>query len=191
MNQGKALIFSAPSGSGKSTIVSHLLQKRADLEFAISATTRSPRPHEQEGVHYYFLSEQEFLHRVHAGEFIEFEEVYPGTYYGTLRSELDRIWKAGKHVIFDLDVAGGVKINHILSSSSLAIFIKVGGISVLRQRLLSRGTESHDEIDLRVQKALEEYKFEKKFDVSIVNNDLTTALDEVDKLVQEFLEFKQ
>ena len=125
MKSGKAVIFSAPSGSGKTTIVNHLLAKRKDLEFSISATTRERRSTEIPGKDYHFLSEKDFLSKVDQGAFIEYEEVYPGIYYGTLQSELDRIWNAGNHVIFDLDVKGGAKLNGILKTRALAVYIKV------------------------------------------------------------------
>ena len=188
MSSGKAVIFSAPSGSGKSTIVNHLLAKRADLKFSISATTRQPRSTEVSGKDYHFLSEQDFLDKVDQGAFLEYEEVYPGIYYGTLQSELDRIWNAGNHVIFDLDVKGGIKLNEILKTRALAIYIKVEDISILQARLLARGTENQEQITSRLSKVAEESTFETKFDVSILNHDLDVALESAERAVNHFLE---
>ena len=188
MELGKAVIFSAPSGSGKSTIVNHLLSIRSDLKFSISATTRSRRPAEVPGKDYYFLSEQDFLNKIDKGSFLEYEEVYPGVYYGTLQSELDRIWNSGNHVIFDLDVKGGVKLNEILKTRVLAIYIKVAEISILKGRLLARGTEDQEQITSRLMKAAEESTFETKFDVSILNHDLSAALESAEHVVNHFLE---
>ena len=188
MKPGKAVIFSAPSGSGKSTIVNHLLDKRTDLEFSISATTRRRRSTEVSGKDYHFLSEQDFLDKVDQGAFLEYEEVYPGIYYGTLQSELDRIWNAGNHVIFDLDVKGGIKLNEILKTRALAIYIKVEDISILQARLLARGTENQEQITSRLSKVAEESTFETKFDVSILNHDLDVALESAERAVNHFLE---
>ena len=188
MKSGKAVIFSAPSGSGKSTIVNHLLAKRTDLEFSISATTRRRRSTEVLGKDYHFLSEEDFLDKVDQGAFLEYEEVYPGIYYGTLQSELDRIWNAGNHVIFDLDVKGGIKLNEILKTRALAIYIKVEDISILKARLLARGTENQEQITSRLSKVAEESTFETKFDVSILNHDLDVALESAERAVNHFLE---
>ena len=187
MKIGKAVIFSAPSGSGKSTIVKRLLARRRDLEFSISATTRARRPNEVEGQDYYFLTKKDFLAKVDKGSFLEYEEVYPGIYYGTLQSELYRIWKAGNHVIFDLDVKGGIKLNEILKIRALAIYIKVENLSTLKSRLIARGTENKDQISLRLAKASEEAAFESKFDVSIINHDLDEALQNAEGLINQFL----
>ena len=188
MKSGKAVIFSAPSGSGKSTIVNHLLAKRTDLEFSVSATTRRRRSTEVSEKNYHFLSVQDFLGKVDQGAFLEYEEVYPGIYYGTLQSELDRIWNAGNHVIFDLDVKGGIKLNEILKTRSLAIYIKVEDISILQARLLARGTENQEQITSRLSKVAEESTFETKFDVSILNHDLDVALESAERAVNHFLE---
>ena len=188
MKSGKAVIFSAPSGSGKTTIVNHLLAKRKDLEFAISATTRERRPTEIPGKDYHFLSEKDFLGKVDQGAFIEYEEVYPGIYYGTLQSELDRIWNAGNHVIFDLDVKGGAKLNGILKTRALAVYIKVEDISILKARLMARGTENQEQITSRLFKVAEELTFETKFDLSILNHDLNMALESAERTVNHFLE---
>ena len=188
MKSGKAVIFSAPSGSGKTTIVNHLLAKRKDLEFSISATTRERRSTEIPGKDYHFLSEKDFLGKVDQGAFIEYEEVYPGIYYGTLQSELDRIWNAGNHVIFDLDVKGGAKLNGILKTRALAVYIKVEDISILKARLTARGTENQEQITSRLFKVAEELTFETKFDVSILNHDLNMALESAERTVNHFLE---
>jgi len=188
MKSGKAVIFSAPSGSGKSTIVNHLLAKRTDLEFSVSATTRRRRSTEVSEKDYHFLSVQDFLGKVDQGAFLEYEEVYPGIYYGTLQSELDRIWNAGNHVIFDLDVKGGIKLNEILKTRALAIYIKVEDISILQARLLARGTENQEQMTSRLSKAAEESTFETKFDVSILNHDLDVALESAERAVNHFLE---
>ena len=188
MKSGKAVIFSAPSGSGKSTIVNHLLAKRTDLEFSVSATTRRRRSTEVSEKDYHFLSVQDFLGKVDQGAFLEYEEVYPGIYYGTLQSELDRIWNAGNHVIFDLDVKGGIKLNEILKTRALAIYIKVEDISILQARLLARGTENQEQITSRLSKVAEESTFETKFDVSILNHDLNVALESAEHAVNHFLE---
>ena len=188
MKSGKAVIFSAPSGSGKSTIVNHLLAKRTDLEFSVSATTRRRRSTELSEKDYHFLSVQDFLGKVDQGAFLEYEEVYPGIYYGTLQSELDRIWNAGNHVIFDLDVKGGIKLNEILKTRALAIYIKVEDISILQARLLARGTENQEQITSRLSKVAEESTFETKFDVSILNHDLDVALESAERAVNHFLE---
>ena len=188
MKSGKAVIFSAPSGSGKTTIVNHLLAKRKDLEFSISATTRERRSTEIPGKDYHFLSEKDFLGKVDQGAFIEYEEVYPGIYYGTLQSELDRIWSMGNHVIFDLDVKGGAKLNEILKTRALAVYIKVEDISILKARLMARGTENQEQITSRLFKVAEELTFETKFDVSILNHDLNMALESAERTVNHFLE---
>ncbi len=188
MKSGKAVIFSAPSGSGKTTIVNHLLAKRKDLEFSISATTRERRSTEIPGKDYHFLSEKDFLGKVDQGAFIEYEEVYPGIYYGTLQSELDRIWSMGNHVIFDLDVKGGAKLNGILKTRALAVYIKVEDISILKARLMARGTENQEQITSRLFKVAEELTFETKFDVSILNHDLNMALESAERTVNHFLE---
>jgi guanylate kinase len=188
MKSGKAVIFSAPSGSGKTTIVNHLLAKRKDLEFSISATTRERRSTEIPGKDYHFLSEKDFLGKVDQGAFIEYEEVYPGIYYGTLQSELDRIWNASNHVIFDLDVKGGAKLNEILKTRALAIYIKVEDISILKARLLARGTENQEQITSRLLKVAEESTFETKFDMSILNHDLNRALESAEHAVSYFLD---
>ncbi|WP_018338043.1 guanylate kinase [Butyricimonas synergistica] len=181
------IIFSAPSGSGKSTIVNYLLSLDLGLEFSISATCRAPRGEEQHGKEYYFFSTDEFRQRIGKDDFLEWEEVYPGCYYGTLKSELERIWKAGHAVVFDVDVVGGVNIKKIFGDQALSIFVKAPSVEVLRQRLVGRGTDSMEKIEQRVAKAEYEMTFADKFDVVIVNDDLETALAEAEKAVRDFL----
>ena len=158
------------------------------MKFSISATTRQPRSTEVSGKDYHFLSEQDFLDKVDQGAFLEYEEVYPGIYYGTLQSELDRIWNASNHVIFDLDVKGGAKLNEILKTRALAIYIKVEDISILKARLLARGTENQEQITSRLLKVAEESTFETKFDMSILNHDLNRALESAEHAVSYFLD---
>lgn len=184
---GKIIIFSAPSGSGKSTIVNHLLGKFPRLQFSISATSRSPRGDEQHGKEYYFLTNKEFARRAAADEFVEWEEVYAGTSYGTLRSEVQRIWDASGVIVFDVDVRGGVNLKRIFGDSALAIFIEPPSIEALRQRLIGRATDTPEAIERRIGKAAEELKFAPEFDVVIVNDVLSEALSKAEKLVNEFI----
>ena len=183
----KVIIFSAPSGSGKSTIVNYLLAKDFGLEFSVSATCRAPLGEEKHGKEYYFFSTDEFKERIEAEDFLEWEEVYPGCFYGTLKSELERIWKAGHAVVFDVDVVGGVNIKKIFGDQALSVFIKAPSVEVLRQRLIGRGTDLMEKIEQRVAKAEYEMTFADKFDVVIVNDNLDTALAEAEKTVRDFL----
>jgi len=184
---GKALIFSAPSGSGKTTIVKHLLQNNPTLGFSISASTRDKRGRsEQHGKDYYFLSPEEFKKKIDNNEFIEWEEVYAGNFYGTLKSEIERIWKEGKDVIFDVDVKGGINLKKYFGDKALAVFVKVPSIEVLKQRLSDRGTESADSLSRRLFKAQFEMSFQDKFDVVLVNEDLTRSLQEAQQLYNQF-----
>lgn len=188
MSTGKAIIFSAPSGAGKTTIVRHLLGvEDLKLSFSISATTRAKRAHEIEGRDYYFISPQEFIERAREGHFVEWEEVYEGQYYGTLKSEIDRIWRNGKHVIFDLDVIGGLNLKKILGDQALAVFVKPPSIEILRFRLRNRSTETADKITIRLEKAHHELTFEPRFDKVIVNDILEDAFIQSEKLVRDFL----
>lgn len=184
---GKLIIFSAPSGAGKTTIVHHLLEVFPTLEFSVSATSREPRGHEQHGVDYYFFSADEFRKRVAAGEFVESEEVYPGQLYGTLRSEVDRIWRKGHHVIFDVDVKGGLKLKKQFGDKALAVFVRPPSVAALEQRLRHRATESEEKIRMRIDKATQELSFEPQFDATIVNDDLPRALNEAENLLKNFL----
>ena len=183
----RVVIFSAPSGSGKSTIVNYLLAKDLGLEFSVSATCRAPRGEERHGKEYYFFTADEFKQRIEKDDFLEWEEVYPGCFYGTLKSELERIWKAGHAVVFDVDVVGGVNIKKIFGDQALSVFIKAPSVEVLRQRLIGRGTDSMEKIEQRVAKAEYEMTFADKFDVVIVNDNLETALAEAEKAVRDFL----
>ena len=185
---GKLIIFSAPSGAGKTTIVRHLLEKHGDkIAFSISATTRAPRGAEKDGKDYYFVSVDEFLHRVATHQFIEFEEVYAGTYYGTLRSELDRIWAEGKNVVFDIDVVGGLRLKSKFPEQALSIFVNPPSLAVLKERLSGRGTDSPEKLQERFAKAEHELSFADKFDVVLNNFDLETACAEAEKLVLDFM----
>lgn len=187
MINGKVLIFSAPSGSGKTTIVKHLLDIRNDLGFSISATTRTPRANEKDGIDYYFLSVEEFKDKIKRKKFVEWEEVYPGSYYGTLKQEIDRLWSEGKHVVFDVDVYGGINLKDYFKDTARSIFIKVPSMEVLTQRLLSRKSESPQSVKKRLQKALEENKLATRFDEVIVNDQLENALTRAEEIVNRFI----
>ncbi len=185
--QGKLIIFSAPSGAGKTTIVKHLLKKFPQLSFSISATTRESRGSEKHKDDYYFISKEDFLHKVAHQEFVEFEEVYNGTFYGTLRSEIERIWDEGKHVIFDIDVEGGLRLKRKYEEEALAIFVQPPSLAVLKERLTGRGTDSHEKLQERFAKAEKELQYADKFDVILKNYDLETACAEAEILVGNFL----
>jgi len=187
MKQGKLIIFSAPSGAGKTTIVKHLLKKFPNLSFSISATTRELRGTEQHENDYYFITKEDFLHRVARQEFVEFEEVYSGTFYGTLRSEIERIWNEGKHVIFDIDVEGGLRLKRKYEDDALAIFVQPPSLEVLKERLGGRGTDSEEKLQERYIKAEKELKYADKFDVILKNFELETACKEAEELVQNFI----
>ena len=184
---GKALIFSAPSGSGKTTIVQHLLKNNSDLGFSISASTRDRRGRtEVDGKDYHFLTPEEFKSKIDANEFIEWEEVYAGNFYGTLKSEIERVWAEGKNVIFDVDVKGGINLKKYFGDKALAIFVKVPSIEVLAQRLNSRGTETEESLSRRLFKAKFEMSFQDKFDVVLVNEDLGASVREAQQLYTKF-----
>lgn len=188
MAQGKLIVFSAPSGSGKTTIVKYLLaQKELKLDFSISATSREPRGTEVNGKDYYFLTLREFKDKIKNNEFLEWEEVYRDNFYGTLKSEVERIWNEGKNVIFDIDVVGGLDIKQIYPERTLAVFVKPPSIEELKIRLKKRETESPDKINMRVAKASIELATAPQFDHIIVNNDLNTALEEAYTLVSDFV----
>ena len=184
---GKAIIFSAPSGSGKTTIVKHLLHTNPDLGFSISASTRDKRGRtEQNGKDYYFLSPVEFKRKIDNNEFVEWEEVYEGNFYGTLKSEIDRIWREGRNVIFDVDVKGGLNLKRYFGDKALAVFVKVPSIDVLKERLNDRGTETPESLSRRLFKAQFEMGFCDKFDVVLVNENLQKSLQEAQRLYETF-----
>lgn len=183
----KVIIFSAPSGSGKSTVVNHLLKKYPFLEFSISATSRAPRGQEQNGKEYFFFSTEEFERLISEDAFIEYEEVYKGSYYGTLKSEIERIWAKGHTILFDIDVKGGVNIKRIFGDAALAVFVKAPSVEELRSRLVGRGTDTPEAIEKRVAKAEEELTYEKYFDVVLVNDDLSTSLAQAEGLIDSFV----
>ncbi len=184
----KVVIFSAPSGAGKSTIVNHLLGLHPELEFSISATSRAPRGQEQHGVEYYFYSADEFRKMIAQERFVEYEEVYSGSFYGTLRSEVERIWAKGHTIIFDIDVQGGVNLKRIFGEQALSVFIQAPSVEVLRERLIGRGTDTEEAIAKRVAKAASEMEFAAgKFDYTLINDDLQTALAEAERVVGGFL----
>lgn len=185
--KGKLIIFSAPSGSGKTTIVKHLLQKGFDMEFSISATSRAPRGAEQHGVDYYFLSADEFRQRIGHHEFLEWEEVYPGTFYGTLKSEVERITSKGKNIVFDVDVVGGVNIKQLYGDRALSMFIQPPSIAELERRLVGRGTDSPEKIAERLAKASLELTYAPKFDIVVVNDDLAMAQAQAENALAKFL----
>lgn len=184
---GKLIIFSGPSGSGKTTIVHHLLNIQPNLKFSISATSRPKRLHEVEGKDYYFLSKEAFIEKIKNNEFIEWEEVYEGFYYGTLRSDVERIWNTGKHVVFDVDVKGGLKLKKIYTKKALAIFVKPPSVDELKKRLNKRSTESAESLAFRIQRANEELSYANQFDIIITNNTLNDAQEEALKIVTQFL----
>jgi guanylate kinase len=185
--EGKLIIFSAPSGAGKTTIVQHLLGKFPQLEFSVSATTRKPRGDEKHGKDYYFISKEEFLHRIAKKQFVEFEEVYTGTFYGTLRTEIERIWSEGKTVIFDIDVEGGLHLKRKYDGQALAIFVQPPSLEVLIERLTGRGTDSPEKLQERFAKAEKELNYAPEFDIILKNHDLQTACGEAEELVRQFI----
>ena len=184
--QRKVIIFSAPSGSGKSTVVNHLLAKCPMLELSVSATSRPPRGSEQDGVEYYFLTNEEFERRIANNEFVEYEQVYVGRYYGTLKSELERIWAKGHIIAFDVDVKGGVNLKKIFGDDALSVFIQAPSVEVLRERLIKRGTDSAEAIEERVAKASEEMQYAPQFDYVLVNDKLDVCLKEAEGLLDKY-----
>lgn len=186
-SKNKVIIFSAPSGSGKSTVVNHLLKKYPFLEFSISATSRQPRGEEQHGKEYFFFSTEEFERLIREEAFIEFEEVYKGSYYGTLKSEIERIWAKGHTILFDIDVKGGVNLKRIFGDAALAVFVKAPSVEELRNRLVGRGTDTPEAIEKRVAKAEEELTYEQYFDVVLVNDHLDKSLAEAENLIDKFV----
>lgn len=186
--QGKLIIFSAPSGSGKSTIINKLMSEY-DLRgrFSISATSRKPRGSEQDGVEYYFLSEEDFRMRISEGDFLEYEEVYPGCFYGTLRSEVDRTLARGENVILDIDVQGGLNVKKIYGDRALTLFIQPPSIERLRERLERRGTDAPEVIERRLAKAETELSFAHRYDEVVVNDDLEEACRDAARVIEDFL----
>ena len=184
---GKLLIFSAPSGSGKTTIVRRLLEQFSNLEFSISATSRAPRGVEQNGVDYYFLSAEEFAEAVAANKFVEWEEVYKGTCYGTLRSEMERIWSKGNVILFDVDVMGGIRLKEIFGNDAMSIFVMPPSIEELRRRVEGRGTDAPEVIEKRIAKAAFELTKAPQFDKQVVNDNLEVAVAEVAEIVKNFI----
>ncbi|MFN4082380.1 MAG: guanylate kinase [Bacteroidia bacterium] len=183
----KAIIFCAPSGSGKTTIVKHLLQHNTLLMFSISACTRQKRANETDGVDYYFLSVETFKKKIQNNEFLEYEEVYGGNFYGTLKSEIQRIWSLNKVVVFDVDVEGGLNLKNYFKEKALAVFVKPPGIDILKQRLVERNSETPETLQMRIEKAIHELQYENRFDKVILNDTLDHALQEAEQAVKEFL----
>lgn len=190
MNQaettGKCIIFSAPSGAGKTTIVRYLLEEFSELAFSISACSRDARPNETDGIDYYFLGVEGFQSKIAAGEFVEWEEVYTNNFYGTLKSELTRIWSQDKTVIFDVDVIGGLNLKRYFGGKALAVFVMPPNYEALEERLRYRSTETEEKIQMRLAKAKDELAYANQFDKIVVNDDLKEACDAAKKLVQQF-----
>lgn len=185
--KGKSIIFSAPSGAGKTTIVHHLLSLDLGLEFSISACSRGPRSHEVDGKDYYFLDVEAFKQKIEEEAFVEWEEVYTNNFYGTLKSEMERIWQNGKTVIFDVDVVGGLNLKKEFGDNALAIFVQPPSFEELENRLRGRSTESEDKIRQRMEKAAKELAFAEEFDFILINDDLKVAFETAEHLVREFL----
>jgi len=186
--EGKLVIISAPSGAGKTTIVKHLLDSGLNLAFSVSATTRPIRGNETDGEDYFFLTVQEFKKKVENSEFVEWEEVYKDLFYGTLKSELEKIWANGQHVLFDVDVKGGINLKNKFGTKAIAIFVMPPSVGELENRLIKRGTDTIEKIRIRVEKAKEELKLANQFDTVIVNHQLDKAKEEASKIVSSFLE---
>ena len=187
-SKARYIIFSAPSGSGKSTLVNHMMQKGLPLAFSISATSRAARKGENHAEHYHFLTNEDFKSRIANNEFVEWEEVYEDVHYGTLKSELERIFKLGKVPIFDVDVVGGVSLKRILGDEALSVFIKVSSIQELEKRLRNRATDSEESIKKRLDKAAYEMTFSPQFDQVIINDDLETAVEETYAILKKFID---
>jgi guanylate kinase len=182
----RMMVFTAPSGSGKTTIVRHLLRRFDQLSFSVSATTRNKRDHETDGKDYYFLSVEEFQQKITEDQFVEWEEVYPGRYYGTLKSEVDRIWKEGKFVLFDVDVLGANSIKKIYGDKCLAVFVKPPSLDALITRLKSRNTETPETLEIRKARFIKELEHESNFDVVLINDQLERAFEEAEALARKF-----
>lgn len=184
--KGKLIIFSAPSGSGKTTIVRHLLSRYSQMAFSTSATSREPRKNEQDGVDYYFLTADDFRKKIEEDKFLEWEEVYTGQYYGTLRAEVERLRAAGKHVVFDIDVVGGLRLKQRFGSDALAIFIQPPSLEIMEKRLRKRGTDSEEQLLKRLGKAREELSFADQFDHILINDRLEDSLKKAEELIRTF-----
>lgn len=187
MKKGKLIIFSAPSGAGKTTLVRHLLNSRSDLAFSISCCTRGKRDGEIDGKDYYFLDVNDFKQKVNNNEFAEWEEVYENHFYGTLKSEIQRIWNEGNHVLFDIDVKGGLNLKKQFGKDALAVFVKPPSVEELKKRLTNRNTDSADKLKIRLAKANEELSFAPEFDEIVVNDDLSKAKLDVEELISRFI----
>lgn len=183
----KVIIFSAPSGSGKTTVVNHLLSIMPELGFSVSATTRKPRENEVHGREYYFLDQQDFETRIANNEFLEYEQVYKGIFYGTLKSEVDRLWSLEKTVIFDVDVVGGVNIKEKFGDKALSIFLRPPSIDILMERLRKRSTEVEHQLQMRIEKAQFELQFENKYDTVLINDRLEETLQRAEQIVRDFI----
>ncbi|WP_304962763.1 guanylate kinase [uncultured Duncaniella sp.] len=187
MEKGKIIIISAPSGCGKSTIINALLKRgEIDMQFSVSSTNRPPRDGEVHGVNYYFLTDDDFKKAISQGDFVEYEEVYPGRYYGTLKSEIARIVDGGHNVVLDIDVKGGVNVKRMYGDEAVSVFIQPPSVEALRSRLVGRGTETEDAIEQRVARAEFEIGYAPQFDHTVVNDDLTEAIENVSKILKEF-----
>ena len=185
--QGKAMAFCAPSGAGKTTLVRRLMAERSDVAFSVSATNRPPRGSERNGVDYHFLSTESFQQRIESGDFLEWEEVYEGRFYGTLRAAVDAVWQSGKHVVFDVDVEGGIRLKEILGDRLRSVFVSPPSLEVLEDRLRKRATDSESEIERRLAKAEREMGRANRFDVVLINDDLETACGDLSSVAAEFL----
>ena len=183
----KMFIFTAPSGAGKTTVVKHILSKYDILDFSVSATTRSKRSHEIHGKDYIFMTVAEFKEKVANGDFVEWEEVYPDQFYGTLKSEVDRVWSMGKHLVFDIDVRGAANIKNIYKDQCMSVFVRPPSVSTLIQRLIERNTETPESLEKRIGKVKKEMAFENSFDIVLVNNVLDITLKEADHIVETFV----
>lgn len=188
MEKGKLIIFSAPSGAGKTTIVKHLIEKGFDVEFSISACNRKARKNEEHGKDYYFLTSEDFKEKIKNNEFVEWEEVYNNQFYGTLHSELERIWKKGKHAIFDIDVKGGVKLKKQFGKQAFSVFVMPPSVEELAKRLKQRDSDSEEQIKKRIAKANEEMTYAKNFDYVLINKELDIAKNEIEKVITNFLD---